>query len=74
MAVITKHGETRKGVRRDGTLDCRCWCDAQTLTVSAEDVRAGRTGSCGSGCFPGAEPRRAKPGPKGPWKHKTGGA
>jgi len=37
----------RVDVHEDGQMDVRCWCEATTVTASVEDIRAGRTSSCG---------------------------
>lgn len=38
--------------RRPG-LDVTCWCESEVVRVTLDDVRNGRTGSCGRvGCGP----------------------
>jgi ribosomal protein L37AE/L43A len=47
----------RRGLQapRHDDLECLCWCEAETLYVRIEAIRAGRTESCGRpGCQPPA--------------------
>lgn len=38
----------QRHLRLDGTLDALCWCQFTTVVVSAAEIRAGRTGCCGT--------------------------
>lgn len=48
-----QHGHGERPNRESGLLDATCWCDRTVVKVTPEDVRAGRTKSCGRrGCAP----------------------
>lgn len=44
--------ETRRGPRINERLMVLCWCGAEHGFVSADEIRAGRTFSCGPRCDP----------------------
>lgn len=47
-ATIIRNPQTRsKPVPESRNLDSLCWCGRKSVTVPAEDVRRGRTISCG---------------------------
>ena len=71
---MTGPKETPLGIYKNGTVDVRCWCEAEIVNVPLEIVRAGRTGSCKYECTPAdisirarrerkPQPRRRRPPP-----------
>lgn len=47
---------------RGDLLDVTCWCEMFVVPVPADDVRAGRTHSCGDAmCGPGCNRRGLEP-------------
>jgi hypothetical protein len=49
------HGHGEGPARATGMVDVTCWCDRTVVRATLDDVRAGRTGTCGRpGCGPPA--------------------
>lgn len=49
---MTGPKERPLGVYANGTVDVRCWCEAEIVNVPVEVVRRGETASCKHGCSP----------------------
>jgi|GEM_PF-6620546 hypothetical protein len=58
---MTGPKETPLGVYDNGTVDVRCWCEAEIVNVPLAVVRSGATGSCKHGCTPADISIRARP-------------
>jgi hypothetical protein len=56
---VTGPKETALGIHANGTVDVRCWCEAEIVNVPLEVVRNGKTGSCKHGCDPSMISARA---------------
>ena len=57
---MTGPKERPLGVYPNGTVDVRCWCEAEIVNVPIELVRRGQTGSCKYGCGPADISLRAR--------------
>lgn len=51
MTVVAAHkgplGPGDVGLRKDGTAEVTCWCEARSCWVPLPEIRAGLTHSCG---------------------------